>query len=318
MGELVSRCQYSPVCPEGKLTFILDLDTLQYTMLYPLLTILFLTVSSVSSLPVQLQDEGEVPISSQDLQESTELGSDELASLLGDIQEVGRDGLTVVSMEEYDYNQVSDLNQDQILLVEETEVDTLYVYEDTIIEINVEKEPREKEDEEKVGEILPEKENKEIMSEYDYTDLNESDDVVEDDVKEEVSPGKENKEMVSEYDYNGEAESEYVVVFDLPSEYKDDAEYRKFVEAAKSKNTNKRSRMIVEFAMMSGMGLIGVTIMFGLISLANSCLRSRTSLAPQQVQITTTGGIIKQYTRVPVEINNLLPSNVAYKQLYES
>merc|ERR1712080_724529 len=149
----------------------------------------------------------------------------------GDIQEVGRDGLTVVSMEEYDYNQVSDLNQDQILLVEETEVDTLYVYEDTIIEINVEKEPREKEDEEKVGEILPEKENKEI---------------------------------ISEYDYNGEAESEYVVVFDLPSEYKDDAEYRKFVEAAKSKNTNKRSRMIVEFAMMSGMGLIGVTIMFGL------------------------------------------------------
>merc|ERR1712080_160153 len=109
MGSVSRGSWLRPFCSK-------DLDTLQYTMLYPLLTILFLTVSSVSSLPVQLQDEGEVPISSQDLQESTELGSDELASLLGDIQEVGRDGLTVVSMEEYDYNQVSDLNQDQILL----------------------------------------------------------------------------------------------------------------------------------------------------------------------------------------------------------
>merc|ERR1712243_150083 len=151
-------------------------------------------------------------------------------------------------------------------------------------------------------------ENKEIFSD-ESSYVEEDDGIVRD-----ILIGKEGNEIVSEYDYK----SEYVVVFDVPSEYKDDPEYRKFVEAAKLKDANKRSRMIVEFAMMSGMGIIGLTIMFGLISLANSCLRTRTSIDPQQVQITTTGGIIKQYTRVPVEIKNLLPSNVAYKQLYES
>jgi len=284
-------------------------------MLYHKLTIVFLAISSITSLPLQPQDEGDPPLSKKDLLESNEeLSSEEL--------------------EEYDYNlEVS--NQEEILLKEETQADTLYMYEDTIPGVHMQEQPREEdvrnkeiisdkssyvvEDDEKVGEILPRQDDKEIMSDYDYNGLEEPSFVVEDDrIVEDILTVKEKIEIASDYDYNDVDESEYVVVFDVPSEYKDDPEYRKFVEAAKLKDATKRSRMIVEFAMMSGMGLIGLTIMFGLISLANSCLRTRTSIGPQQVQITTTGGIIKQYTRVPVEIKNLLPSNVAYKQLYES
>merc|ERR1712098_827470 len=138
------------------------------------------------------------------------------------------------------------------------------------------------EDDGKVENILTGKDNSEI-AEYDYNDDDESNYVEEDDgIIKDILIGKEGNEIVSEYDYK----SEYVVVFDVPSEYQDDPEYKKFVEAAKLKDANKRSRMIVEFAMMSGhrvseypdrppsvlasMGIIGLTIMFGLISLANS------------------------------------------------
>ena len=30
-----------------------------------------------------------------------------------------------------------------------------------------------------------------------------------------------------------------------------------------------------------------------------------------------TGGILKSYAKIPVEVKNMLPSNVAYKQLYD-
>lgn len=244
-------------------------------------------------------EDGELDVMREELEVSAELGSEELAGLLGDIQEVARNIRPIVSMEEYDYMELANQQIPEMVLVEEREEDVLLyypdnTYEDTI-QVEEEKEMKEKEKEEddkEVGEVLP---------------------------------GEEKKEAMSDYDYNGLDESSYDVIVDLnlsekELDYEGDAEYRKFVDAAKFEDV-KQSRMIFEVAMMSGMALICLIIIFGLVSLATSFMRTRTrvtTLAPSEVQITTTGGIIKQYTRIPVEIKNLLPSNVAYKQLYET
>merc|ERR1712041_41481 len=147
-------------------------------MLYKILTIVFLTISSITSLPLQPQDEGDRPLSKEDLLESSEeLASEELASLLRDIQEVVKDEPSVMSLEEYDYNmEVS--NQEDIVLVEKIQEDTQYnyIYEDSIPGVNIQEELREEEDVGKVKDNSTENENKEIMSdEFSY--------VVEDDGK---------------------------------------------------------------------------------------------------------------------------------------
>ena len=84
-----------------------------------------------------------------------------------------------------------------------------------------------------------------------------------------------------------------------------------------------------------GIALTCLMGMVGLAALASSML-TRTTRTPTtqtlpplpkvasshfmnlQVHLNTmSGGIIKQYNRIPVEIKNMLPSNTAYKQLYE-
>jgi len=186
----------------------------------------------------------------------------------------------------------------EMVVVEEREEDLILYYPDLTYEDTIQVE------EEKKTKVEEEEDDKEV---------------------EEVIAGKEKIDAMSDYDYNSLDESSYEVIVDLnlsdkELDYEADAEYRKFVDAAKFEDV-KRSRMIFEVAMMSGMALICLVIMFGLLSLVTSIMRTRTritTLSPAKVQVTTTGGIIKQYQRIPVEIKNLLPSNVAYKQLYET
>merc|ERR1712192_197909 len=95
-------------------------------------------------------------------------------------------------------------------------------------------------------------------------------------------------------------------------------------EAVKYDHFND-DRKIFEIVIMSGIAMTCLMFIFGLAALISSYLAPQTpptvtiAALPKPPQMTSSsGGIIRQYTRVPVEIKNMLPSNVAYKQLYET
>merc|ERR1712037_734915 len=85
-------------------------------------------------------------------------------------------------------------------------------------------------------------------------------------------------------------------------------------------------RKIFEIVIMSGIAVTCLMFIFGLATLISSYLAPQRppptitiAALPKPTQmVSSSGGIIRHYTRVPVEIKNMLPSNVAYKQLYET
>merc|ERR1711875_88939 len=100
--------------------------------------------------------------------------------------------------------------------------------------------------------------------------------------------------------------------------------YKMFVQKAldssvKFENIYEEQR-IFNIILLSGISLICFIVMFGLISLAISMftrLHPNNPTRPDRnVKLVNTEGIIKSYTKLPVEMKNILPSNVAYKQLY--
>merc|ERR1712179_187691 len=78
---------------------------------------------------------------------------------------------------------------------------------------------------------------------------------------------------------------------------------------------------IFNIILLSGISLICLIVMFGLISLAISMfsrLHPNNPTRPDKnVKLVKTEGIVKSYAKLPVEMKNILPSNVAYKQLYD-
>ena len=84
-----------------------------------------------------------------------------------------------------------------------------------------------------------------------------------------------------------------------------------------------------------GVALICLIVTFGLISLAISIFNRRASSTHPvrqvqeqniannndtfsfKVKLVNAGGIVKSYAKIPVEVKNMLPSNVAYRQLYD-
>merc|ERR1712181_6035 len=150
----------------------------------------------------------------------------------------------------------------------------------------------------------------------------------------------EEEEELVEYDYTLLETSDSMIVVldaDAPSE-----ELDYVVEDARSKMEEKLflevelgeavkydhfndDRKIFEIVIMSGIAMTCLMFIFGLAALISSYLAPQTpptvtiAALPKPPQMTSSsGGIIRQYTRVPVDIKNLLPSNVAYKQLYET
>merc|ERR1712192_218777 len=150
----------------------------------------------------------------------------------------------------------------------------------------------------------------------------------------------EEEEELVEYDYTLLETSDSMIVVldaDAPSE-----ELDYVVEDARSKMEEKLflevelgeavkydhfndDRKIFEIVIMSGIAMTCLMFIFGLAALISSYLAPQTppsvtiAALPKPTQMTSSsGGIIRQYTRVPVEIKNMLPSNVAYKQLYET
>merc|ERR1711973_34256 len=81
---------------------------------------------------------------------------------------------------------------------------------------------------------------------------------------------------------------------------------------------------LMEFAAYIGMFLGFILITFGVFVLIIRLLRFQCFTSPdvieakpEQVKNVKLSGIIKSYARLPVEIRNMEPSNVAYKELYE-
>ena len=76
------------------------------------------------------------------------------------------------------------------------------------------------------------------------------------------------------------------------------------------------------FFSVSGICLICVVVFFGLVTLAVTVLTRRQDPSSSSSSTVRTvkvkaDGIVKSYAKIPVEIKNMVPSNIAYKQLYE-
>jgi len=86
-------------------------------------------------------------------------------------------------------------------------------------------------------------------------------------------------------------------------------------------------QQIFHIILLLGISLICVVVLFAVISLVVSIIvRSYGNVSPSSNINSTQGvkqiklksnGIIRSYTKIPVEIKNMMPSNVAYKQLYD-
>merc|ERR1719429_691491 len=107
-----------------------------------------------------------------------------------------------------------------------------------------------------------------------------------------------------------------------------------FVEEAKTLQMKIEEiytrNQIFNIILLIGVSLICVVTFFALVTLIvavitrkcwtsnnnNSEDNNNNSNGVRQIKLRSTG-IIKSYSKVPVEIKNMLPSNIAYKQLYE-
>jgi len=83
-------------------------------------------------------------------------------------------------------------------------------------------------------------------------------------------------------------------------------------------------QQIFHIILLLGISLICVVVLFAVISLVVSIIvRSygpssnvNSTQGVKQIKLKS-NGIIRSYTKIPVEIKNMMPSNVAYKQLYD-
>jgi len=131
------------------------------------------------------------------------------------------------------------------------------------------------------------------------------------------------------YDYDKSSEiSETIVGNDddlnedfLVKEYQDD-EYENLEEAKMIQVTMDDlydQSMIFHIILLLGICLICVVVFFALVTLMVTVLTRRHyqhSNVVRSVKIKS-DGIVKSYAKIPVEIKNMVPSNIAYKQLYD-
>lgn len=134
--------------------------------------------------------------------------------------------------------------------------------------------------------------------------------------------------VIVEYDYEIMDSMDILEIFedaDTQLDYQEDQNYQLFVKKALDTTvkfeTIYQEQRIFNIILLSGVSLICLIIMFGLISLAISIFNSSHTTNPTipdgNVKLVKTHGIVKSYAKLPVEVKNMLPSNVAYKHLYE-
>merc|ERR1711887_339190 len=121
---------------------------------------------------------------------------------------------------------------------------------------------------------------------------------------------------VVQYDYEIDDVQEALDIFydaDTHLDYQEDENYKMFVQKAldssvKFENIYEEQR-IFNIILLSGISLIGLIIMFGLVSLAISMytrLNSNNTTRPDRnVKLVKTEGIVKSYAKLPVEMKNI-------------
>ena len=84
----------------------------------------------------------------------------------------------------------------------------------------------------------------------------------------------------------------------------------------------KLEQNVIQYSLLScslGICLICLVVFFALVALVITILTRRQEVAADPVRTVRikTDGIVKSYAKIPVEIKNMVPSNIAYKPLYE-
>jgi len=290
-------------------------------------TALLLLVSAVASLPLSeepsnskepadVSDQvGELEQKIEELLDNSDMTPEELADLLN--EDIDSEEVEYI-VEAVDEGLVVSLQEKQALFYPD-----LDYTEDSSEEVDAESEEQKEEEEEEEeddeggqgGPLEDLAAEEEELVEYDYTLLETSDSMIV--VLDADAPSSEELDYVVE-DARSEMEEKLLLEVDaIASQVELD-------EAVKYDHFND-DRKIFEIVIMSGIAMTCLMFIFGLAALISSYLAPQTpptvtiAALPKPPQMTSSsGGIIRQYTRVPVEIKNMLPSNVAYKQLYET
>jgi len=276
------------------------------------ITALLLLVSSVASLPLSQESSkeegdtsdqvGELEQKIEELLDNSDMTPEELADLLN--EEIDSEEVEYI-VEAVDEGLVVSIQEKQALFYPD-----LDYTEESSEEVFTEAEGQKGDEEYEEYETIEEEE----LVEYDYTLLETRGTIV-------VLGGP-------------SAELDYIVEEDARSEMKEEEKLFEIdaivsqVELDESAEYDhfNGDRKIFEIVIMSGIAVTCLMFIFGLAALISSYLLPpqtppTVTIAPLPRPTQTTsssGGIIRQYTCVPVEIKNMLPSNVAYKQLYET
>jgi len=226
--------------------------------------------------------------------EASDMTPEELAGLLTEAAEVHEKKKIM----EYDYNIAVNDEEDSLIEGVGEDEETLYYPEE-----------EEAKDEEMDFLATTGEEEKNIDDQEIEEDTEEGGDI-EEDIEE--GGNTEDNEEGEHYDYN------------LSVNHPEDAEYVEMVDSTATRFQElKQNRKVLELVIMAVVALTCLLIMFGLVSLATSMVRNRNRtiiahIPPQVRKTTCPGGIIRQYNRLPVEVRTILPSHLAYRQLYET
>lgn len=96
--------------------------------------------------------------------------------------------------------------------------------------------------------------------------------------------------------------------------------YDRIEEAMQVTMDNEYDQAIVfHIILLLGICLICLVVFFALVALVVTLLtrRQETVTSPVRTINIKTDGIVKSYAKIPVEIKNMVPSNIAYKPLYD-
>merc|ERR1719400_185763 len=170
------------------------------------------------------------------------------------------------------------------------------------------------------------------LEEFDWSMLSSSEEVEGDDIGAVVSSVDRDEATEVDYDYDKSTEISSNVIVGLGEDLLDleiaeiDREYQyvdnydRIEEALQVTMDNVYDQaMIFHIILLLGICLICLVVFFALVALVVTILARRQEVATNPVRTIKikSDGIVKSYAKIPVEIKNMVPSNIAYKPLYD-
>merc|ERR1711953_1464310 len=107
---------------------------------------------------------------------------------------------------------------------------------------------------------------------------------------------------------------------DIDREYQYVEDYDRIEEAMQVTMDNVHDQaMVFHIILLLGICLICLVVFFALLALVVTILSRRQEAVTNPVRTIKikSDGIVKSYAKIPVEIKNMVPSNIAYKTLYD-